>query len=113
MEIKYGEDILELEDGTPVTYLRQNFWPTRYRYNCAIHRKGQAALVHQFDRQGHSRDGVTQRLKAVSEYTRWDLYSFGEYVVTLLYPVERELEDFEYVIERKVKNGKVTAKVVK
>ena len=116
MEIDYKNDVLELSDGTPVTFLRANLLPwQRFRFNCAIHYAG-AVMVHQFDLQGHSRDMKTKPLRAAMSYTRWDLFSIdrAEPVATLYQRPTRKLLDFEYVVERQVdvRTRKVTVDVI-
>ena len=103
MEINYGTDILELTDGTPVSWLSTNFLPTRYKYRCVIHYPNAADIVHQFDYQGISRDGKTLPLRKAVRYSRWDLYTLADgYVDTYFHAFSRPLKPFEYVIERRV-----------
>ena len=109
--LDFYNDVLELTDGTPVSFLRESIFPwVRWRYSCMLHTSG-GNLVHQFDYQGNSRDAKTLKLRKARDYRRWDLYTLSRgFVSTFHEPFTRKLEAFEYVIERHVDlvNGEVT-----
>lgn len=113
-EIDYKNDVLELEDGSPVTYIGELPGDNRYDFNCLVY-KDKRVFMHQFDRWGSSRDMKTPKVREAREYTTWEIWTRGKLKPSAVVRIEptRELRAHEYMIKRHVaKNGKVTVSVI-
>lgn len=107
-EINYKDNVLELTDDTPVTFIREQAVASRFMYTCQLHVPG-ADQMWQFDYQGKARDAKYPDIRHALEYTVWEIWTDGKTkpgLVTREQP-KRDLKPYEYMLEKRVSPGNV------